>query len=56
MLARRFTIVCLAITLFGMLFATLVAKASRSARSWETGLAVPCLIEPSTVCLPPSRN
>jgi len=35
MLARRFTIVCLLVTLFGMFFAVLVAEAGRSERRWE---------------------
>lgn len=35
MLARRFTIFCLLISLFGMLFAALVAEAGRPARSWD---------------------
>ncbi|WP_172833709.1 hypothetical protein [Mesorhizobium sp. ORS 3428] len=35
MLARRFTIVCLLMSLFGMLFAILVAEAGRPARSWD---------------------
>jgi len=35
MLARRFTIVCLLVTLFGMGFAMLVAEAGRSERHWE---------------------
>jgi hypothetical protein len=35
MLARRFTIVCLLMSLFGMFFAILVAEASRPARSWD---------------------
>jgi hypothetical protein len=33
MLARRFTIVCLLLSLFGMFFAILVAEAGRPARS-----------------------
>lgn len=33
MLARRFTIVCLLMTLFGMAFANLVANGSSPARS-----------------------
>ena len=47
MLARRFTIVCLLTTLFGMGFATLVAGDGRSARAWDQaglrlcGLACP---------------
>lgn len=35
MLARRFTIVCLLMSLFGMFFAILVAEAGHSTRSWE---------------------
>ena len=35
MLARRFTIVCLLMSLFGMAFAILVAQAGHPARSWE---------------------
>lgn len=35
MLARRFTIVCLLMSLFGMAFAILVAEASRSPRNWD---------------------
>jgi len=35
MLARRFTIVCLLMSLFGMFFAILVAEAGRPARAWE---------------------
>jgi len=34
MLARRFTIVCLLMSLFGMFFAILVAEAGRPARAW----------------------
>ncbi|MDX8436024.1 MULTISPECIES: hypothetical protein [Mesorhizobium] len=35
MLARRFTIVCLLMSLFGMLFAVLVAETGRPARAWD---------------------
>ncbi|WP_459087878.1 hypothetical protein [Mesorhizobium sp. A556] len=35
MLARRFTIVCLLTTLFGMAFAVLVAQADRQPRTWH---------------------
>lgn len=35
MLARRFAIVCLLMTLFGMAFAILVAEASRPVRDWS---------------------
>lgn len=55
MLARRFTIVCLLLTLFGMSMSVLVAKASRPARSWDIGSVVPCVIE-RTACAPPLRK
>jgi hypothetical protein len=35
MLVRRFTIVCLLMSLFGMVFAALVAEAGRPARSLD---------------------
>ncbi|WP_181183699.1 MULTISPECIES: hypothetical protein [unclassified Mesorhizobium] len=35
MLARRFTIVCLLMSLFGMGFAILVAEAGHADRPWE---------------------
>ncbi|WP_189375684.1 hypothetical protein [Mesorhizobium sp. M4A.F.Ca.ET.020.02.1.1] len=35
MLTRRFAIVCLLMSLFGMLFAILVAEAGRPARAWD---------------------
>jgi hypothetical protein len=35
MIARRFTIVCLLMSLFGMLFAILVAETGHPARTWE---------------------
>ena len=36
MLARRFTIVCLLMTLFGMAFAMVVTQANRPERNWTT--------------------
>jgi uncharacterized membrane protein YeiB len=36
MLARRFTIVCLLMTLFGMAFAMVVNQGTRSERTWTT--------------------
>ncbi|MBA3447262.1 MAG: hypothetical protein H0T56_06595 [Pseudaminobacter sp.] len=56
MLARRFTIVCLLLTLFGMGFAILVAKASRPARSWEIGMVVACDFENGLRCAPRRRG
>jgi len=53
MRARRFTIVCLITTLFGILFSILVAETSRKARSWEIGMVVPCVLEEGLVCAPP---
>jgi hypothetical protein len=55
MLVRRFTIVCLLIALFGILFAALVAEASRPARSWDIGIVVPCVFDHGLVCAPPNR-
>ena len=37
MLARRFTIVCLLMMLFGMAFAILVAESSRGSHHWDDG-------------------
>lgn len=56
MLARRFTIVCLLMTLFGMSFSILVAEASRPARSRVIGMAAPCIIEEGVTCKPPTRR
>ena len=46
MLARRFTIVCLLVTLFGMAFAILVAEASLTKRQTATS----CLLGKKIVC------
>lgn len=56
MLARRFTIICLIMALFGMLLSILVAETSRKARSWEIGMVVPCVMEGGLVCAPPTRK
>ena len=50
MLARRFTIVCLLMTLFGMAFAILVAEASRSERHYQTSGARSCFLGPKIFC------
>jgi len=50
MLARRFTIVCLLVTLFGMAFAILVTDASRTGRHYQTSGAGPCLLGPKIFC------
>ena len=42
MLARRFTIVCLLVTLFGMFFAILVAEAGRPQPEWGKASAHNC--------------
>jgi hypothetical protein len=42
MLARRFTIVCLLMTLFGMGFAILVAEAGRQPRNWNEASSAAC--------------
>ena len=56
MLARRFTIVCLIMALFGMLLSIVVAQTSRKARSWEIGMVVPCVLEEGLVCAPPATR
>jgi hypothetical protein len=43
MLARRFTIICLLMTLFGMYFATLVVDLGRNGRPREIAGALPLL-------------
>jgi hypothetical protein len=50
MLARRFTIVCLVMTLFGMAFAILVAEASRTGRHYQTAGVHSCLLGPKIFC------
>ena len=50
MLARRFTIVCLLMTLFGMAFAILVAEASRTGRYYQTAGGSTCPLEPKFFC------
>ena len=50
MLARRFTIVCLLMTLFGMAFAILVAEASRTGRHYQTAGSSACLPGPKIFC------
>lgn len=52
MLARRFTIVCLLLTIFGMAFSIIVAEASRSGRAWRMGMVVPCDYASSPYCTP----
>ncbi|MBN9251793.1 MAG: hypothetical protein J0I86_14650 [Mesorhizobium sp.] len=42
MLARRFTIVCLLTTLFGIGFAIIVAEASRQPRHWDEARSGAC--------------
>ena len=49
MLARRFTIVCLVVTLFGMVFAILVTDAGRPTRQYQTAGAA-CLVGPKLFC------
>lgn len=50
MLARRFTIVCLLLTIFGMFFASLVAQAGRKERGWQRQAEASCLVEQSWNC------
>jgi len=52
MLARRFTIVCLLMTLFGMFFAVLVTEAGRTGRGWKSDVLVSCFFEDGWRCRP----
>jgi hypothetical protein len=56
MLARRFTIVCLLITLFGMFFSMLVARAGRPPRVGETGVVTRCVFDQGFVCAPSDKR
>ncbi|MEP9388815.1 hypothetical protein [Mesorhizobium sp. KR9-304] len=56
MLARRFTIVCLLVTLFGMVFAILVADAGRSRRNYQTASAGSCLTGSKIFCRSPDQD
>ncbi len=50
MLVRRFTIVCLLTTLFGMFFAILVADASRVTKPRRLAEVIPCLPDGKNAC------
>lgn len=50
MLARRFTIVCLLVLLFGMFFAVLVERVERRPRPWQSGQVTLCGYEASRPC------
>ena len=50
MIARRFTILCLTMMLFGMALAMLVAEKSRPVPSWQTGLSAACFSEQGLSC------
>lgn len=50
MLARRFSIVCLMVMLFGMALSILVAEASRPVRDLDLTSPTTCLFEASPVC------
>jgi hypothetical protein len=50
MIARRFTILCLAMMIFGMGLAMLVAEKSRPIPSWQTGLSAACFSEQGMSC------
>jgi hypothetical protein len=53
MLARRFTIVCLLVTLFGMAFAILVADAGRNRQYYQTASASSCFAQSKILCQSP---
>jgi hypothetical protein len=56
MLARRFTIVCLVLAIFGMGVASLVAEAGHSRKQQALGVVVPCVFDKGLRCGPPERN
>lgn len=56
MLARRFTIVCLLLAIFGMGLANLVAESGRSGRSQPLGVVAPCLFRDGLRCGPLESN
>jgi hypothetical protein len=49
MLARRFTIVCLVIMLFGMMLSSLVARSARPTRQWESAAPI-CILDRDLGC------
>jgi hypothetical protein len=49
MFARRLTIVSLITVLFGMVFAMIVAEASRD-RRWPNGRVIPCVFDAGMKC------
>lgn len=50
MLARRFTIVCVLMALFGMLFSILVAQTSRNGHSRKNATIISCSMGNATAC------
>lgn len=56
MLARRFTIVCLLLAIFGMALASLVAEAGHPRKSQALGVAVPCFFDQGLRCGFPERD
>lgn len=56
MLARRFTIVCLLMSLFGMAFAILVAEAGRATKPRTLGAALPCMLDENGIACPTARR
>lgn len=56
MLARRFTIVCLILTIFGMGLASLVAQTGGPAGPREPGAKARCVFLQGSRCFPQFRN
>lgn len=56
MLARRFTIVCLILAIFGMGLASLVAEAGLSRKTQALGVVVPCISDNGPRCGPAELN
>lgn len=56
MLARRFTVFCLLVTLFGMAFAILVADHGGTRLHRQTAGAASCLFGPAVLCQPANSD
>ena len=50
MLARRFTIVCLVVMLFGMMLSSLVARSSRPTHQWQSAAPI-CIFDGDFGCV-----
>jgi hypothetical protein len=56
MIARRFTLICLTLAIFGMGLASLVAEAGHTRKNRAIGAAVPCVFTEGPKCGPQYGN